>query len=57
MSVQMDGAALPQLTEEKEDEELSRTLRNPEQDNVRFKVTYCIGYVYRQFRFIISIFF
>lgn len=57
MSVKKDISALPQLTEENEEGELSCTLRKPGQDNIHFKVTYFIGYVYREFRFIINLFF
>jgi hypothetical protein len=46
MSVKRDSAALPQLTEENEDEEMSSTLLKSEQDNIHFKVTYFIGYAY-----------
>jgi hypothetical protein len=37
--VKRDSAALPELTEENEDEKTSSTVHEPEQ-NVRFKVTY-----------------
>jgi len=39
MSVKTDASALPELTEENEDEEKTAALRESGQDNIRFKVT------------------
>jgi hypothetical protein len=39
MSVKRDASALPELTEENEDEEKTAALRESGQDNIRFKVT------------------
>jgi hypothetical protein len=47
--MQRGGLALPQLTEENEDEEIAHTVRIPAQENIKFKVTSFTGYVYRSF--------
>jgi hypothetical protein len=39
MSVKRDGFALPELTEENEDEEKTAALQESGQDNIHFKVT------------------
>jgi pyruvate formate-lyase activating enzyme-like uncharacterized protein len=44
MSVKRDTSVLPELTEEKEDEEKTAALHESGQDNIRFKVT-SSGYV------------
>lgn len=44
MSVKRDASALPELTEENEDEEKTAALRESGHDNIRFKVT-SSGYV------------